>query len=215
MKPINHIKFSFIWLTIVVLILNLKVSILDCSMLLLGAIIPDFDLLDYIILFSFNLITKNCKIYKTIADDKYLLLRKSILFLLINILGIIVGVYINNLFIILPFTYISIFIFLKHRHFSHSLTSLIGLTLIFLMISSISISYSFFKFFILGYLMHLVQDMCTYHGIPLLYPNKKQYSFLRKKRNKQINTDIINKNIMILSIITMSFAMLIGLLNYI
>lgn len=215
MKPINHIKFSFIWLTIVVLILNLKVSILDCSMLLLGAIIPDFDLLDYIILFSFNLITKNCKIYKTIADDKYLLLRKSILFLLINILGIIVGVYINNLFIILPFTYISIFIFLKHRHFSHSLTSLIGLTLIFLMISSISISYSFFKFFILGYLMHLVQDMCTYHGIPLLYPNKKQYSFLRKKRNKQINTDIINKNIMIISIITMSFAMLIGLLNYI
>ena len=215
MKPINHLKFSFIWLTAIVLILNLKISVVDCSMLLLGAVIPDFDLLDYIILLCFKLITKSCKTYKVISDDKYLLLRKSILFVLINILGILTALYISNLLIILPFTYVSIFIYLRHRHFSHSLTSLVCLGAILLLINCNSIPYSFFKFFILGYLMHLLQDMCTYHGIPLLYPNKKKYSFLRKKHNKEKSMDIINKNLMTISTIIITFSLICGLLNHI
>lgn len=70
-----------------------------------------------------------------------------------------------------------------HRGFTHSLLS----TLILGVASAVywSVNPLFFGGFLLGYLSHLLGDMTTPSGIPLLYPNKKRYKLFPRRRYKR------------------------------
>jgi inner membrane protein len=67
---------------------------------------------------------------------------------------------------------------LGHRGFTHSLLSLslFGIATAFYW----SINPLFFGGFLLGYLSHLLADMTTPSGIPLLYPKYKRFKFFKK-----------------------------------
>lgn len=67
-----------------------------------------------------------------------------------------------------------------HRGFTHSFLSLtlLGLATTFWWVEN----FYFFGGLFLGYLSHLLADMTTVSGVPLLYPNKKRYKFFIKRR---------------------------------
>lgn len=69
-----------------------------------------------------------------------------------------------------------------HRGITHSLlfTAILGIVTA----PWWAINPLFFGGILLGYFSHLLADMTTVSGIPLLYPNKKRYKFF-KKGNKR------------------------------
>jgi inner membrane protein len=70
-----------------------------------------------------------------------------------------------------------------HRGFTHSLLSLFlfGIATAYWW----SVNPLFFGGIYLGYLSHLLGDMCTVSGVPLLYPKRKRYKFFPKRRFKR------------------------------
>lgn len=66
-----------------------------------------------------------------------------------------------------------------HRGFTHSLlsTGFLGLATSYWW----DVNPLFFGGLILGYISHLLADMTTVSGVPLLYPNKKRYKFFGKR----------------------------------
>jgi inner membrane protein len=67
-------------------------------------------------------------------------------------------------------------IFFGHRGITHSILALLilqPLLLLFFMINNINLDILYF--FNSGYLSHLLTDLFTKGGIPLLYPNEKRY----------------------------------------
>ena len=60
---------------------------------------------------------------------------------------------------------------LGHRNLLHS-------PIFLLFLFGLVGKYTLGRAFCIGYMCHLVQDLCTCGGIPLLYPNKKRYSLL-------------------------------------
>lgn len=78
----------------------------------------------------------------------------------------------------LPFLSVPIFKLFGHRGFTHSFLSLGLLT-----IASAfywSVNPLFFGGILLGYFSHLLADMCTPSGVPLLYPDKTRFKFFKK-----------------------------------
>lgn len=69
-----------------------------------------------------------------------------------------------------------------HRGFTHSLLSLslLGIASAFYW----AVNPLFFGGLLLGYFSHILGDMLTPMGVPLFYPDKKRYKFV-KRRNKR------------------------------
>lgn len=67
---------------------------------------------------------------------------------------------------------------LGHRGFSHSLiaTFLLLLTLLYSQLTHAALA-MYIAPVIIGYVSHLIGDMCTVKGIPLLWPRRETYAF--------------------------------------
>lgn len=204
MKTKDHISFSFIWTSILVLIFGWNLSIYEIFLLVIACNLPDFDLLDYIFLTILKLLFRKNDFYLNIAQRKYEKTRKILLNILINILGILICVITKNIYILGLFIFISIFIFLDHRCFTHSILAYI----IFSIISWISLSqYSirFVEVVSAGYLMHIIQDLFTYDGVALLYPKQKKYSLAKYFITGSNENRKIRNNLFCLSLILLVF----------
>lgn len=75
-----------------------------------------------------------------------------------------------------------------HRTITHSFTGL----LIFDLILWIANFESIILGFNIGYISHLILDMMTVSGIPLLYPNKKRYRIMKLKTNTEHETIVLS-----------------------
>lgn len=84
--------------------------------------------------------------------------------------------YLGSMF---PFLSVPISKLFGHRGFTHSLmaTSILGIATAYWWVSNPL----FFGGLLLGYLSHLLADMTTPSGVPLLYPKKKRYKFFKRR----------------------------------
>lgn len=200
MKTKDHISFSFIWTNILILMFGWYLSVYELFFLIISCNLPDFDLLDYIFLSILKFVFRNNDFYLYISQKKYEKNRKIILNILINTLGLIIFVLTKNIYILGLFIFISGFVFLEHRRFTHSILAYI----IFSVIAWISLYQYSIKLIIIvsmGYLMHIIQDLFTYDGVELLYPKRKKYSLAKyfiksanenkKVRNKLLHLSLI------------------------
>lgn len=88
---------------------------------------------------------------------------------------------------------------LGHRGFTHSLTACTIISIILIKIKKIfNISNELIQGFIIGYISHLIGDIFTKKGIPLLWPCKMYFSIPILKNNKN---DVLEKKISIILII--------------
>lgn len=99
-------------------------------------------------------------------------LRKVMLSLMLFALSTIIAGITANPYLPLIALFTSYLALTKHRRLSHSLlsNSIFGLLSVF----GFGILIGFYAFY--GYFMHLMEDLITYGGVPLLYPfSKKKY----------------------------------------
>ena len=75
-----------------------------------------------------------------------------------------------------------------HRTLTHSLLGLLIFNLILYIVNFKSIVLGFN----IGYISHLLLDMMTVSGIPLLYPNKKRYRIMKLKTNTEHETIVLS-----------------------
>lgn len=88
---------------------------------------------------------------------------------------------------------------LGHRGFTHSLISWISFLIIFIKINQHShVPNELIHGFLLGYFSHLIADVFTKQGIPLLWPFKIHFSLPILKNNKN---DLLEKKISVLLIL--------------
>lgn len=108
-----------------------------------------------------------------------------------------------NFSYIIPFLLFSIFPWLKHRNFSHSILMVIIVYLIMKPISNI-LDYNFLAFLSsFMYLLHIICDMFTRRGVAIFYPfSKKMFSLGYIKVGGKFSNIIENIIVFILFLIT-------------
>lgn len=128
-----------------------------------GALLPDIDRTNTEIT---HMITR--------SHSKSSLVQNIVKLSILNLLGILFSVYVfNNVYPLIFSVYLSLASLTSHRSLTHSLLSLGIVTgLMFLITANTLVTFALG----LGYGVHLLEDMLTKAGIPVLYPISKKIS---------------------------------------